>query len=176
MRNQLQIEIASDTTLKEANSQGAKVKSRMLVDMTASGLNSCYRPAPYEGHTTRVVADLKSFYHHWAVADPLSYACAVIVRGRLYRSLVVPFGFCLAPVFALAWSSEFKKIFEANGVKTAACMDDFLTAAATEAMARQLLTRMVAVAEDLGFTIQREKVDIGQALVFAECCLTSNKW
>ena len=69
----------------------------------------------------------------------------------------------MAPGFA--WSSEFRKILEANGVKAASCMDDFLTSGATRAVAQQLLDRMISLAEGLGFTIQRQKVDIGQALV-----------
>ena len=44
-------------------------------------------------------------------------------------------------------------------------MDDFLASGATRAVAQQLLDRMISLAEGLGFTIQRQKVDIGQALV-----------
>ena len=55
-------------------------------------------------------------------------------------------------------------------------MDDFLVAATNQTMARELLDKMITVAEGLGFTIQEEKVEIGPALVFAGVLFESKEW
>ena len=148
--------------------------------MRKSRLNSCFAPVPYRAHDLSGATegmerdgflfsiDISSYYHHFAISEEFSYACAFIFNGRLYRFLYAPFGMISAPIYCLAFSSELRLQLRAQyGIALASCMDDFLGTAESEAEAKERVDLIVAAAQERGLKVAAEKVVIGQQLAFA---------
>ena len=138
------IDLVDDDSVRRAGARLAergerKIKLRPVFDMRKSGLNSCFAPVPYRAHDLSGATegmerdgflfsiDISSYYHHFAISEEFSYACAFIFNGRLYRFLYAPFGMISAPIYCLAFSSELRLQLRAQyGIALASCMDDFL--------------------------------------------------
>ena len=179
------IDLVDDDSVQRADARLAergerKIKLRPVFDMRKSGLNSCFAPVPYRAHDLSGATegmrkdgflfsvDISSYYHHFAISQEFSYACAFIFNGRLYRFLYAPFGMASAPIYCLAFSSELRLQLRAqHGITLASCMDDFLGTAGSEAEAKERVDLIVAAAHARGLKVAAEKVVIGQQLAFA---------
>ncbi len=179
------IDLVDDDSVRRAGARLAergerKIKLRPVFDMRKSGLNSCFAPVPYRAHDLSGATegmerdgflfsiDISSYYHHFAISEEFSYACAFIFNGRLYRFLYAPFGMISAPIYCLAFSSELRLQLRAQyGIALASCMDDFLGTAESEAEAKERVDLIVAAAQARGLKVATEKVVIGQQLAFA---------
>ena len=179
------IDLVDDDSVQRAGARLAergerKIKLRPVFDMRKSGLNSCFAPVPYRAHDLLGATegmerdgflfsiDISSYYHHFAISEEFSYACAFIFNGRLYRFLYAPFGMISAPIYCLAFSSELRLQLRAQfGFSLASCMDDFLGTAGSEAEAKERVDLVVAATHARGLKVAAEKVVIGQQLAFA---------
>jgi hypothetical protein len=185
------ITVVDDDSLDKANACRERdrlkpMKPRLVCDMSHSGVNAAFDSAPFRNHTLSEVTnlmveggwmyaiDLRSYYHHFAIGPTLQSLSAFIVKGKLYKFRVVPFGFILAPIFAQAFSSEFRLILEAKGIVTSNVMDDFAGSSTSEAAAREMVERVAGVATPLGLTMQTDKSTVGQSIQFAGVVFDAN--
>lgn len=177
------IEIVDQKSMDKANEKllalgHPRVKARMTLDMTATGLNrAAYSPAfsyPSLQDGIRMIfrncyigkCDVSRYFHSFPLAYETRHLFEVEFDGVVYVYARCPFGFTACPYYASTWSAEFKSWLTSLGVETAHLMDDWLVVKETERKVKVELGKVVEVFEDVGFSLAVEKNEVGQCLTF----------
>ena len=153
-------------------------KRRLIVDVTASGLNQMFDMRPFSYIDIHdflqlinrgdylAVTDVQAYFHSWPVAiesRPLfgiSYDGVQGVFGRL------PFGGAPCPYLASTMTAELCAGFRGLGIDVCAMVDDFGLRASTHDGALAALQLLIKTVEGLGMSIAADKTQIGQVVRF----------
>ena len=165
----------------------AKIKSRITLDATATGVNrAAYSPRfryPSLADGTRLISrgqpqgktDVCRFFHSFPVAAKSRHLLRVWYQGVDYEYWMCPFGFTACPYYASGWSAEMKRWFAAWGVETAHLMDDWFLVGENDGEVQRKLLKIAEILEDCGFAIQTDKNEIGMRIVYLGVLLDSEK-
>jgi len=155
-----------------------KVKVRLCQDMSSSGVNGAcersYFSYPSIRNAINMVrrgcwlakGDLEGYFHAFPLSKEARDLFMFEFDRWLYEMTRVAFGLRPAPYFCSTFSAEFKQWFEAMGLPVAHMVDDWLTMGCNkdEAESRRQIIKNVFVL--VGLTMQDDKDEIGQTLVF----------
>lgn len=154
-----------------------KIKVRLTLDPTATGLNAAQPKAPFSYPSLHAftaiirrnaflaVTDISRYYHSFPLAQETRKMFAIRHQGKGFHYARCPFGASLCPFYCSTWSAEFHSWFKAMGIPTAFLMDDWLTVGDTQQEAEQRLRLIQDVFKELGFTIADNKSKVAQTLV-----------
>ena len=143
----------------------SKVKCRMTLDPTATGLNDATPDAPFRypsladfidlvrPNSYLALTDIGRYFHSFPLALDARPWFRVSYNDTIFEYARCPFGFKSCPFFCSAWSAEIKLWFAADGITTAHLMDDWLTVAQSHTDASRVLTRMEDTLRSAGFSI-----------------------
>jgi hypothetical protein len=142
-----------------------KVKCRLTLDPSATGLNDATADAPFRYPSLHdmldmvrpgfalALTDIGRYFHTFPLARESRPWFRVSYAGTLYEYARCPFGYKTCPYYCSTWSAEIKLWLQASGIPTAHLMDDWLAVAPTEPLATDLLGRIEDLLVSAGFTI-----------------------
>lgn len=142
-----------------------KVKCRLTLDPTATGLNDATDDAPFRYPSLHdmldlvrpgcslALTDIGRYFHTFPLALESRPWFRVSYADTLYEYARCPFGYKTCPYYCSAWSAEIKLWLQAIGITTAHLMDDWLAVAPTNEEAADLLRRIEDLLVSAGFTI-----------------------
>lgn len=173
------IEIVDQNTMDSATaalvSRGSsKVKCRLTLDPTATGVNDASPDAPFRYPSFHDMLDLVSpncfmaltdigrYFHTFPLALESRPYFQIEYKRQTYHYARCPFGYKLCPYYCSAWSAEFKQWFRAEGIDTAHMVDDWLTTGHSHQQALAKLRTMEALLVDTGFYLS-DKTKLSQA-------------
>ena len=135
--------------LRQLNRFLKKFRFRMLTNVT---LLRMMRPGDW--YTT---LDLKDAYHHVGIYHAHRKFLRFGFRGRVYESLVLPFGLSLSPRVFVKCTQAALMPLRQKGIRIASYIDDWIICASSEAEAIQHTKIVVDHVISLGFTVNYEK-------------------
>ena len=155
-----------------------RVKIRITTDVTQSGVNGAALTPPFRmsapaeasmlivrnGYLIKI--DISRYYYMFVFAVESRFLFHFILFKVLWMYICVFFGFSAAPYHISTWSAEFQSWFNAMNLRSCHYMDDWLVSDRSEKRARKQEETIVAVFEAVGFTIQRDKTERGQQIVY----------
>ena len=101
-----------------------------------------------------------------------------VVRKKgvdLYRAMKCVFGFGPCPYYTSTWSAEYKIRITRRRIANAHMMDDWMTAARTRVKVESNLEGMCDTLVGAGHTIQKEKNEVSQRMVYLGILIDSNR-
>jgi hypothetical protein len=153
-------------------------KRRLIVDATASGINSMFDVMSFSYITIQdmlqlvqrddylAVTDIAAYFHTWPLAlesRPLFGIQYAGVQGVFAR---LPFGGAPCPYLASTMTAEVCAGLRALGIDVCAMVDDFALRASTHDGAVVALQLLIRTVEGLGMSIAADKTQLGQVVRF----------
>lgn len=171
--DQASMDLATDRLLRLGST---KVKCRLTLDPSATGVNNASPDAPFRYPSIHDMIDLLShncfmaltdigrYFHTFPLSPEIRSVFRIRYQGVLYEYARCPFGYKLCPYYCSTWSAEFKCWFNAIGIRTAHMVDDWMTVGKSEKEAKDNLTRMEQLLIETGFYLS-EKTKLSQSEV-----------
>ena len=163
------------------------IKARITHDATASGLNGAALCPPFSypsfANGLQLVTrdcwmaktDISRYFHAFPLAKECRDLFLLSLEDRTYRAMKCVFGFGPCPYYTSTWSAEYRRWIWRRLVPNAHMMDDWLTVAKTRLLVEGNLACMCAVLEGSGHSIQMEKNEVGQRIVFLGILIDSQR-
>jgi hypothetical protein len=163
------------------------IKARITHDATASGLNGAALCPPFSypsfANGLQLVikdcwmakTDISRYFHAFPLAKECRDLFLLSLDGKTYRAMKCVFGFGPCPYYTSTWSAEYRRWIWRRLVPNAHMMNDWLTVARTRLMVEANLACMCAVLEGSGHSIQMEKNEVGQRIVYLGILIDSQR-
>lgn len=153
-----------DNASKRLTAMGhSKVKCRLTLDPTATGVNDASPNAPFRYPSLHdmldlvqrdwvlALTDISRYFHTFPLSKESRKYFRVWYGDQLLEYARCPFGYKLCPYFCSTWSAEFKRWFRAMGIQTAHMVDDWLTTAPHRDAAIKSIKGMESMLTETGF-------------------------
>lgn len=179
----VKVEIKDQHSLREANEKlkavkEKKVKTRIAVDLTATGINGSSPtppfsyPSPQDG--LQLVTkdcwlgktDIERYFYCFPLAQESYKWFMVAWLGIIYYFIRATFGYATCPYYCSTWSAEFSRWLNSRGIRTAHMVDDYLVSGMSKEEVKGKLALVTAMFVLVGFTLAVEKEEIGQRISF----------
>jgi hypothetical protein len=182
-KTQAGIVITDQSTLSQASntliSMGfPKIKSRIITDVTATGINGAAYSPPFRYPSfhdgLRLISkncymgktDVGRYFHSFPLALLVRSLFLISLFGRLYAYARCFFGFTSCPYYASTWSAEFRQWILPLVPNTVHMMDDWLTTGPTLPSVEANINMVEDMFRAVGFYIADDKREFGQRLTF----------
>lgn len=164
-----------------------KIKSRIITDVTATGINGAAYSPPFRYPSfqdgLRLISkgcfmgktDVGRYFHSFPLATLVRALFLLGLAGQLYSYARCFFGFTSCPYYASTWSAEFRQWILPLVPNTTHMMDDWLTAGDTLSAAEANIAIIENLFRSIGFYIADDKREFGQRLTFLGVLIDSNK-
>ena len=191
-KTQAGITITDQLTLSQASntliSMGfPKIKSRIITDVTATGINAAAYSPPFRYPSfhdgLRLISkgcymgktDVGRYFHSFPLALLVRSLFLICLFGKLYAYARCFFGFTSCPYYASTWSAEFRQWILPLVPNTVHMMDDWLTVGSTLSEAQANIAIIENMFRAIGFYIADDKREFGQRLTFLGVLIDSTK-
>ena len=179
----VKVKISDQHSLREANEKlkevkEKKVKTRIAVDLSATGINGASPtppfsyPSPQDGLqlVTRNCwlgkTDLERYFYCFPLAEESYKWFMVAWLGIIYYFIRATFGYSTCPYYCSTWSAEFSRWLNYRGIRTAHMVDDYLVSGESQEEVKDKLKAVTVLFVLVGFSLAVEKEEIGQRISF----------